>query len=173
MGDTLITVVAIFLAAILMFVFPLMSMSEQSDDISKLAVQTSTTEMVDDIRAKGVVTQTAYDKFVEEITSTGHVFDVEMEIQVLDENVGKKATQTQTDEIGKNSYYSVYSTQIMEQLEKTGKYVLKEGDIVSITVKSRGTSIAQQLQSAFQSVIGNDVSAITAQHAGMVTTNGK
>ena len=29
MGDSLITIVAIFLAAVLMFVFPLMSMSEQ------------------------------------------------------------------------------------------------------------------------------------------------
>ncbi len=34
MGDTLITVVAIFLAAVLMFVFPLMSISERNDDYS-------------------------------------------------------------------------------------------------------------------------------------------
>ena len=33
MGDTLITVVAIGLAAILMFVFPLMSVSERNDDV--------------------------------------------------------------------------------------------------------------------------------------------
>ena len=32
MGDTLITVIAIFLAAILMFVFPLMALSERTDD---------------------------------------------------------------------------------------------------------------------------------------------
>ena len=40
MGDSLITVVAIFLAAILMFIFPLMSLAERTDDISQLAVQT-------------------------------------------------------------------------------------------------------------------------------------
>ena len=41
MGDSLITIIAIFLAAILMFVFPLMSLSERTDDISQLAVSNS------------------------------------------------------------------------------------------------------------------------------------
>ena len=46
MGDTLITIVAIFLAATLMFVFPLVSISERNDDISQLGVQTATVEFV-------------------------------------------------------------------------------------------------------------------------------
>ena len=36
MGDTLITVIAIVLAAVLMFVFPLMTMSDRTDDVSQL-----------------------------------------------------------------------------------------------------------------------------------------
>lgn len=56
MGDTLITVVAIALAAILMFVFPLMTMSDRTDDVSKLAVQTATTDFVDDVRTTGKLT---------------------------------------------------------------------------------------------------------------------
>ena len=47
MSDTLITVVAILLAAILMFLFPLLSVSERSDDVSQLAVQTAVNEFVD------------------------------------------------------------------------------------------------------------------------------
>ena len=47
MGDTLITVVTIFLAEILLFVFPLMTMADRTDDISNLAVQTTTSEFVD------------------------------------------------------------------------------------------------------------------------------
>ena len=39
MGDSVITIVAIVLAAILMFVFPLMTMSDRTDDISQLTVQ--------------------------------------------------------------------------------------------------------------------------------------
>ena len=56
MGDSLITVVAIFLAAILMFIFPLMTLAERTDDISSLSVQTSTTEFVDSVRTTGKMT---------------------------------------------------------------------------------------------------------------------
>ena len=55
MGDTTITIIAIFLAAILMFVFPLMAMSDRTDDISQLSVQTATTEFVDNVRTTGVL----------------------------------------------------------------------------------------------------------------------
>ena len=53
MGDSLITIVAIFLAAILMFIFPLMTLSERTDDISQLAVQSATDEFVDKIKSLG------------------------------------------------------------------------------------------------------------------------
>ena len=67
MGDSLITIVAIFLAAVLMFVFPLMSMSERTDDVSSLAVQTATTEFVDKVRTTGKLTIDDYDKYVNEL----------------------------------------------------------------------------------------------------------
>ena len=38
MSDTLVTIVALGLAAVLMFVFPLMTMSDITDDVSKLTV---------------------------------------------------------------------------------------------------------------------------------------
>ena len=44
MGDSAMTVVAIFLAAILMFVFPLMTMADKKDDVTTLSVQTATSE---------------------------------------------------------------------------------------------------------------------------------
>ncbi len=95
MGDSLITIVAIFLAAVLMFVFPLMSMSERTDDVSQLAVQTATTEFVDKVRTTGNLTLEDYDKYVETISSTGNAFDVNIEIQQLDENPGVKKTQSE------------------------------------------------------------------------------
>jgi len=59
MGDTLMTVVAIFLAVILMFLFPMMSVSERSDDISQLATETAVSQFVDDSRS---VRKNNYDK---------------------------------------------------------------------------------------------------------------
>lgn len=173
MSDTTITIIAIFLAAILMFIFPLMAMSDRTDDVSQLAVQTATTEFVDNVRTTGVLTLDKYDSFVQEISATGNTYDVEMEIQVLDENPGKKSTQTETTKIGENVYYSLYTTQIIEALNNnSGRYVLKEGDIFSASVQNTNTTISQQLKNAFYRVTGNDTYQIAAQHAGIVTVNG-
>ena len=87
MGDSFITIIAIFLAAVLMFVFPLMSMSERTDDVSELAVQTATTEFVDKVRTTGKLTLEDYDKYVSTLTSTGNSFDIDIELQLLGLNL--------------------------------------------------------------------------------------
>ena len=172
MGDSLITIIAIFLAAILMFVFPLMSISERTDDVSQLAVQTATTEFVDTIRNTGKLTLDGYDKYLETITATGNSFEVEMQVQILDENPGVKTTQAEMTKIGENLYYNKYTSQIEEDLQNNGKITLKEGDMVSVTVKNTNQTISQLLKNFFYQIAGNDTYQITAQHAGMVTVNG-
>ena len=88
MSDTFITIIAIFLAAILMFVFPLMTLADRNDDVTQLTVQTATTEFVDDIRRTGKLTEDKYNSFVSNIAATGNAYDVEIEFQILDENPG-------------------------------------------------------------------------------------
>ncbi len=176
MGDTLITVIAIILAAILMFVFPLMTMSDRTDDVSQLTVETATTEFVDDVRTTGKLTMDKYSRFVEDISSTGNTYDVEMEAQILDENPGKKTTQAEPTKIGENVYYTMYTSQIMDSINpengQTRTLALKEGDIFSVNVKNTNTTLSQQLKNFFYSVTGNDTYTIAAEHAGIVTANG-
>ena len=50
------SIIAIVLATILMFIFPLMTMSDRTDDISQLSVKLATTEFVDDVRTSGKIT---------------------------------------------------------------------------------------------------------------------
>ena len=171
MGDSIITIVAIFLAAILLFIFPLMSLSERSDDIAQLSVQTTTAEFVDNIRATGKLTLDDYDKFLNTLTATGNSFDVDIQIQKLDENPGVKVTQGQKDKIGENIYYSVYTSQIMDELNANNEIKLKEGDIVSVTVKNTNKTISQLLRNFFYRVSGNDTYQISAQHGGIVMVN--
>jgi len=173
MGDSLVTVVAIFLAAILMFVFPLMTMADRTDDVAQLAVQTTTSEFVDNVRNTGRLTLDNYDKYLASITSTGNSFDVEMKVQVLDENQGVKATQAEVTKIGENLYYTQYTTQILEQLNTQGKLTLKEGDMFTTTVKNTNQTIAQTLRNFFYQIAGNDTYQVAAQHGGVVTVNGK
>ena len=176
MGDTLITVIAIGLAAVLMFVFPLMTMSDRTDDVSQLTVQTATTEFVDNIRSTGKIMPDSYSSFIQTITSTGNSYDVEIEVQVLDENPGKKTSQTERDKIGENVYYSIYTSQILDVIEpETGtpkNYNLKEGDIVSVSVKNTNQTMSQQLKNFFYTVTGNNTYTIAASAAGFVTATG-
>ena len=172
MSDTLITIVAILLAAILMFIFPLLSMSERGDDISQLSVATATTDFVDNARAVGKITLEEYSKLISTIYATGNSYDVELEVKVLDENVGKKSAWTEGTVIGESVYYSIYTSQIVESLEKNGVYAMKEGDILSASVKNTNKTMSQTIRGVFYSIAGSDVYSIAAQHSGVCTANG-
>ena len=172
MGDSFITIIAIFLAAILMFIFPLMAMADRSDDVSTLAVQTATTDFVDKVRTTGKLTLDDYDKYIQTIGSTGNTFDVEIELQILDENPGVKATQTEMTKIGENLYYNEYTNQVESNLQSKGKISLKEGDRISVTAKNTNQTISQILKNFFYQIAGNDTYNIVAQHGGIVTVNG-
>lgn len=169
MGDTLITVVAIVLAATLMFVFPLMTMSNRADDVSQLSVQSLTTQFVDDVRTTGKITSEKYSKFVENIHSTGNTYDVEIEVKVRDENPGKKTTQANSKKIGEDVYYSIYTTQIENTLRNNNAYNLKEGDIVSVSVKNTNTTMSQQLSGGTSTGL---TGTIAGEASGIVTANG-
>jgi len=172
MGDSLITIIAIFLAAILMFVFPLMSLSERTDDISELAVQAATDEFVDNVRTTGKITLDDYEKYVQTISATGNAFDVEMVVYQLDENPGVKVTQAEMTKIGENVYYNIYTSQVEEELNENGRMKLKEGDMVSVTVKNTNQTIAQLLRNFFYQVAGDDSYQIAARKNAVITVNG-
>ena len=172
MSDTVVTVIAIFLAAVLMFIFPLMSTAERTDDISAQAVDTATTEFVDRIRSTGKITQDDYDSFIQTINSTGNAYDVELEVQILDDNPGKKVTEAEMTKVGENYYYSQYTSQILDTINSNGVMYLKEGDIISTTVSLNSRTIATILKDFVYRVTGNNLSGITSQHSGIVNVNG-
>ena len=166
MSDTLITVVAIGLAAVLMFVFPLMTMADRTDDVSQLAIKTATTEFVDKARTTGKITQANYDSFIQTITSTGNTYDVELEVEVKDTNLGKKTSIAQANKIGENASYTVYTSQIEEEMRKNN-------GVYFTHLKNTNKTISQQLKNFFYTVTGNDTYTVAANHAGIVTSNGK
>ncbi len=177
MSDSLITIVAIFLAAILMFIFPLMSIAERNDDIAELTAQSAVTEFVDTARSTGKITLDNYNKMVKKLETTGNTYDVEIEVKVLDENVGKKSAWTSGQVIGENIYYSVYTSQIMNYMASTtgegdGVYTMKEGDIISVSVKNNNKTLSQTIRGVFYSISGSGTYQISAQSSGLVSANG-
>ncbi len=173
MGDTLITIIAIFLAAVLMFVFPLLSVSERNDDIAQLAVQTATSDFVNSVKTTGLITQDKYSQFIQTLNATGNTYDVDIEAKILDENLSTKVGQANLEKIGENVYYSVYTSQIEQVLKSSPKFTLKEGDMISVTVKNTNKTIAQMLKNFFYSVTGNDSYQVAASGLALITVNGK
>lgn len=171
MGDSAMVVVAIFLAAILMFVFPLMTMADKKDDITTLTVQTATTEFTNTIRTTGKLTQEKYDNFTQTLAATGNTYNVDIKVQVLDENPAKKESSA-TQKIGDNIYYVIYTTQVLDAISK-GDLVLKEGDIISVGVEITNPTLSDTLKNFVYRVSGNNSKGYIASDAGIVTTNGQ
>ena len=172
MGDTLITIIVIVLSAILIFVFPVLSMADRIDTASQTDVETITSDFVNQIRSTGKLTKDEYDVFLGKLTSTGNTYNIDLEFRIMDENARKKALQSALDKIGENVYYSVYTTQIEKILETEGVYKLKEGDMVFTTVKNTNLTFSQQMKNIFYLMSGNNVYTIQASQAGLVTATG-
>lgn len=174
MGDSLITIITIVLAAILLFVFPMMTLADRTDDISQVAAQSATVKFVDGVRETGKITEKNYDKFIAELEATGNTYDIEMQLQRLDENPGKKTAQASETVIGQSTYYSIYTKQIEEELEAgNGVLYLKQGDMFSASATNNNQTIAEVFKNFFYRVTGNSAFTITAKHTGIVMMDGQ
>ena len=157
MSDTLMVVIGIFVAVILMFIFPLMSLSERSDDISQSVVQTTTSEFVDKVSVAGKIKRVDYETYAQTIAGTGNTYEIEIEVQHLDENPGKKSAVTSGSLVGENVRYSTFTTEILDKMyPKDGNssqdYVLKKGDNIIVTAKNTNRTMAQMLRTTFYKV---------------------
>lgn len=156
MSDTLMVVIGIFIAVILMFVFPLMSLSERSDDISQSVVQTAAAEFVDKVSVAGKIKPSDYEAFMTTINATGNSYEVGIEVQHLDENPGKKAAVTSGSLVGENVRYSTFTTEILDKMYPDGSpsqdYILKKGDNIIVTAKNTNRTMAQMLRTTFYRV---------------------
>lgn len=173
MSDTLITIIGIFLAAILMFVFPLMTLSNTQDDISQVAVQSLVSEFVNNAATKGKITQDDYNSFVSKLYATGNTYSVELEHKIMTTNPNKGAT----DQLGENLYYSVFNPTIIDSPE-TGlnykeEYLMKKGDYIIATVKNTNTTIGSQIKNFLYHIVGKDTYTIAASASAPVANTGK
>ncbi len=174
MSDTLITIIAIFLAAILMFIFPLMATASQNDEIAQIAVQSIVTDFTNKVAQQGKITANDYDEFIQKLHATGNTYDVELEAKILDENPGKKTTIATQNMIGENVYYSEYTSTIESQLETgTGIYKMKKGDYIIASVKNTNITMGTQLKNFFYKIVGKDTYTIGTTVSTLVTNTGK
>lgn len=166
------TVIALFVAAVFVFVVPLVTLTERNDNVVQENVKLIVEEFVTDIKNTGELTQEKYQDFQNRLAATGNAYNVEIEIQYIDENPGKKLEQSNYTKIGENVYYSEYTSQILDKLDRSGEIILEEGDLVYVSVTNQNSTTAQTLKSSFLSFSNNGEYVISADSSGMVNVNG-
>ena len=167
------TAIAICVAVALLLVAPLVSLADRNDNVVQENAKLIVEEFVTDIQNTGVLTKAKYQNLENSLAATGNTYNIEMEVQHLDENPGKKTTQANYTKIGENVYYSEYTTQVLEQLNSNGKMNLKEGDRIVVNVKNTNTTQAQTLKGSLLSFTNAGQYTISASSTGMINVNGK
>lgn len=173
MEDTTISIIAIIIAAVLMFIVPLILIADRADDIAQLTAQTATAEFVDNVIKSGKITNDDYSDFINLLTTTGNAYDVDLELKILDLNTSKQQTVA-TGGLGKNTYYSIFTSQIEDKLlEIDDEIILKEGDVFSVTVKNSSLTLSQSVKNIYYKLRGENLHIIAATASGTVAINGQ
>lgn len=171
MSDTFITIIVIVVVGLVMFAFPLITTANQNDKITQTAVQALVSNFVNTAAKEGKITTDNYDSFIQKLYATGNTYDVELEVQVLDDNPGKKGNNIDT--IGENISYSVYTNTIQNELNTKNVYLLKQGDYIKAKVLNNNVTFGTQLKNLLYSLVGKDTIAIEAKGSALVTKTGK
>lgn len=178
MSETLMTIIAIFAALLIMFIFPLMWTANSQEEISQITVETLVSNFVNTVARKGKITKHDYEDFIQKLNATGNSFDVEIEVQILDDNPGKKTTITSPNLIGENIYYSEFTSTILYGTKgiynnSTGNYLLKKGDYIIVNVKNTNITLATQIKNFLYKIVGNNTYTISASATALIINNGQ
>lgn len=176
-GDVSMSVVMLVVSIAVIAFIILISVANRTDDIAQATVEAATTNFVDTAATTGEISPENYDNLIQTLTSTGNTYDVEIEVQVLDENQGKKAEQGQSTIIGENSYYLITNAQILPVISPDNgtpsSYKLMEGYIITCRVKNTNPTFATMLSNLGSVLVNDDTYTIAAEKTRTCTTNGK
>lgn len=174
MSDTLMSIIGIFLAIVIMFVFPLMELAGKGDEVSQTVVEVAVADFVNTVATTGQITWSDYNELVQKLYSTGNSFDIQIEAQILDDNPRRATTTASSDVLGEYRYYSVYTNTILSELEKSenSKYQLKNDDYIIVSVKNTNTTMGTQLKNLLYNLIGKDTYTIGTSSSALVLNTG-
>lgn len=147
-GDAYGKIIAIFIAAVLMFLFPVMYFAQRQECLMQMYVFTKTTELVDAVCNKGELTETMYEKYEEEILVGNASYEIKMTARKSELVMSTDNSAGVAYEICENYYYN---KDILEELDEKGCYKFSMEDYFQITVERRGRNLKDQLMSFFGS----------------------
>ena len=149
MKDNLSIVISMVIFVILIVIFPLYNYFERQDDMSYNLALKTTTNFVDEVTEAGYLDQDAYNRFVEELSDTGNVYDIQLEAhrKVLTEDKENNSTYNEQYLIDYNDQIfsaaeNKIKTNLNEKTIKDNAYYFNEGDQFYVKLKNSNTTMA-------------------------------
>ncbi|MCX7920459.1 MAG: hypothetical protein N3B21_00330 [Clostridia bacterium] len=153
MESTFSKIIALILATLLLFIFPVLNMFIKQDDTTHIFVFTETSKFVDQVRNLGYITPMMYREFANKLSATNNTYSIEMEhyhkkYDPIYDDPANAATFK--DDFNVN-FKATYTDNIMSTLfpnpPLTGeKYKLSKGDYFAVRVKNKNKTLATKLQ---------------------------
>ena len=173
MQDTIMTVIGIFLAVILIFIFPLMEIAGKTDELAETVIELAASEFVNSVASHGKITEFDYSALMQKIGATGNTYDVEIEAKILDDNPSRVTTTSSTSLLGEKKYYSVYTNSILNKLSQESDYYLKAEDYIIVTIKNQNLTLGTQLRSFLYQLMGRDAPIVATTASALVLEQGE
>jgi hypothetical protein len=144
-------IISILIAVVLMFVAPLLYLSQKQDAINQTVIEKETTEFINTIRNNGYVTREMYRRYIEKIDKTGNLYNIEI-CHAHKKTVPNYDESTNTVLDGYYSYnLNTYQDEIFESFDKDEDYLFNQGDFISVTVTNRNKTMATRIMEAIYS----------------------
>lgn len=169
MEDLLWKILAFILAAVLIFLAPLLMFYDRMDDMSYNTSYQAVNEFAQISREVGEVNSYNYKKMIARLNSTGLSYDISIEhhkkvyMPVLDKN------GVETGEIN-CVYEGIYDGDIESKIDSG--YKMEAGDLFYIQVKNKTRTMAESLRASLFGVAASEGS-IFIRSGGMVHSNGE
>ena len=170
MSDSFVTIILILIASVMLFMVPMIAVSHRKDVVSTQTVQAAINEFVDSTRKTGKVTQEEFSNLVQTLETTGETYEVNININNIDENPSKKDTSSVVDQvkIGENIYYTEYTTQVEKKLEENnGEIKLSTGDFVTVDVENKSQTMYQNFKKFLYNVV-DTTPQVSGIYGGMI-----
>jgi len=172
-------VLAFLLCAVLMFLFPLMTVLDRQDDIAYNIVLTECNRFVDACRDTGYITPGMYSEFEDRINSTGNTYTIKLS------HIKRSVTPVYKQINGNLSFtgeYEVTHVNYGEQdilgvlypdnttlpvHDKSRRYDMSMGDLLFVEVQNKGKTMATAIRDMIL-FRDTDYPAIFVRAGGMV-----
>lgn len=179
MKDNVSIVLTMILLVILVVIFPLYNHFERQDDMSYNVVLKATNNFANEVINSGYIDQANYDKFIDNLSATGNIYDVELEVhkKVFVKTLADPDVYEEQYEIDYNKdIFPSTASAINEGVHsgekekvKNGAYLINMGDKFYIKVKNSSTTMAGAV---FNMIIpAAQTDRIVVNYGGIVKNN--